>query len=715
MFTPLRLALVVIGLMVSAQALAATELVRVRGGVGVIGGAVQLTGTLDVNSNGRPEVLVGAPSRVSFVEEDLESPRGYREVAWIDAPGEMSFSGAMRVDVPGEATALLMQWSQQLELRDAATLRVKARLTGNFGKTTLGDVDGDGALEIVIGNDYAVKLLDPITLATRGDLALLVENIAVANIIGDARAEIISNEGRAYTVTRSGSNWSATEVWNAGLTGDWNPYVIDYEGHPAIVLHGFFSYEAQLATFSPTPSLRTLVPRTTGPEFRPVLADVNGDGRVDLITATSHELRALDITSGATLWQRDTIYEAPYIGSVYSPMAVDVNADGIVELVWSTGGNNGGVVAMSLPPTGAPRWRSDENQPRINDWTLVKQADGGRSIAYLTSWTQTMPRLHSIGFLDASTFTDQGGSALAWLPGYTGLDTTIQQHAIAAISLDGLVDATIVAGAEYPNSGGNPTAKWLWTFAESGALLNTRSLNSSITPEQMVAAQVLNGPERQIVIAGRLPRPAVGQSTTSMRVEIVDYATGNVLWQSAQLPTAYDGMNTTKLEVADLDADGQQEIVIAYGGRVAILKPSASQSVIAEYAGQTFSLTQRTVDQSGKVATVDEVNVAVYDGLSAIPEKTFVLPNSATCIALFRQTPSGDLMFATSGYYGTTVRRYADGGVAVTKANFLNLALSAMDIDGDHQIELIGSDLNIWRLDQGILFRDGFDGLTNTQ
>ena len=135
--------------------------------------------------------------------------------------------------------------------------------------------------------------------------------LQLTDIVGDERAEIISDNGRAYTVTRSGSTLTSTEVWNAGITGRWNPHVVEFDGHAAIVLHSEFGYSAQLATFRPLPSIRMLIP-ADGPSFTPLFADADGDGRVDLIAATSGRVRALDLASGATLWERDTIYQVRY-------------------------------------------------------------------------------------------------------------------------------------------------------------------------------------------------------------------------------------------------------------------------------------------------------------------------------------------------------------------------------------------------------------------
>lgn len=703
-----RLAIIACCFTFSAHLKAAPSLELVRSGVGIVGLPQQLSGTLDTNGNGRPELLVAAGMHVSVVEEDA-SPRGYREVARVHSPDNSPFEGAMLVDIPGEPKTLLLRWVRRMELRDVANLSVvKATTPGLFERTAIGDIDGDGSLEIVVGNGYWVKVLDPVDLTLRGTLPISATTVAVANIVGDARAEIISDKGSAYSVTRNGPNLSSIQVWNAGMTGTWHPYPVDVDGRAAIVLHDASGFSAQLATFWPTASVRPLV-TVGGASFRPLFADVNGDGCVDMIAATNSEVRALDIASGVTLWETNTIHQLPELGPVHSPITTDLDGDGMVELAWAEQYTTSGIVAVSLPLSATVRWRSDTSQVSINDWTLVRNAQGSTSIAYLTQGVQEQPRLGMVGFLSAATLTDQSGSAPAWLPGYPGY-LNLSEHAITSIPLDETIDAVIVAGAQYPLFGGASLAQWLWTFDGTGAFISQQDLLTSVAPRRIAAAQVLDRPETQIVIAGFLPEGTTVPLAPSARVEIVDYATGNVLWQSVALPT-YSGAPMTKLEVADLDADGQLEIVLAFGEKVAIFKPSTGSYAVAEHPASHFSLLHRGPGQSAKFATLDYFNIAVYDGLSALPEKEFVLPQGATSIALFKPPTGENLMLATSSFRGTEIRRYDDGGVEISSQGFANNhSLAAMDIDGDRQIELIGGNLAVWRIDNDRIFRNGFNG-----
>jgi len=703
---------IVAALGVTAPPAAATELILERSGVGVNGSPTQLSGALDANGNGRGEIVVEGRYHFSVLEED-DSPRRFRELARVEAPDSLSeLSGVTLVDIPGTSPALLVNWSGRLELRDAQTLALRSTLpdavTGDFG-TLLGDVDGDGLLEIVVRRGGTIRLLDPITLSMRGEITSGIEVAAIADIVGDERAEIISNDARAYTVSQSGSTLAVTEVWNAGLSGNWKPYVITLGGHEALVLHEYFGSTAQLATFQPTPALRLLA--APGSSFQAAFADANGDDQVDLITITgAHRVHAIDIASGETLWEADTVYQEPHLGSAYSPIAADLNGDGTTELVWSDGpGEDSGVVAASMPLTEPPRWRSDFMQSDVADWTLISGAGGTASVAYLTRATSNLPSLGTLGILQGSTLAELTGSALAWLPGYNGVEESMQQHGICSLRQVGLADAIAVVGAQYPLFGGDPIDRWLWTFNSSGELQSSRTLDLSINPQRIEAAQALDRPEKQLVVAGWMPI----SDTLSVRVEIVDYATGELMWQSVPLPT-YDGAPVSKLELADLDADGKLEVIVAYGATVAVLKPSLGTDVLVDYAATQFSLLNRGHGDI-VLATLNQSSVAFYTGLTDLPQKVLDLSADAQSIALF-ESADGTLMFATGDGLGVQVRSYVDGQVLTASSELPGVSLSAVDLDGDSNIELIGSDggglgrgFKVWRvLDDGI-FANGFE------
>jgi hypothetical protein len=713
MYSMVRWMFAVAALSFSVQLSASTGLTLIRDGVGVVGRPVQLSAKLDSNHNGRGELLITNTESLAIIEED-DSGRGYRELARSRVSNFFGFERAILIDLPGAPPMLLIAWLNGIELRDATTLQPKASMGSSPSALAFGDFDGDGAPEILFRSWGPLLVLDPLTLEERASLPLFIGGeMVAADILGDARAEVVMGNGIAYSISRSGDQWSATQVWDAKLPEFWRLHVVEYEGRSAIVLHDRFGYSAQLATFWPSPSMRPIVSADES-SFSLAFADVNGDSRTDLITATSHQLRALDIATGAILWTRDTIYQEPRIGSISWPVTVDLDGDDKEELVWSGEvPNSSGIVALTVPPVGAPRWRTDDSHSTLIDWTFFKRGNDSSSIAYLTQATEWVPGLSSIGFIDGMTFSDQGGSAFAWLPGYEGITGPyVRQTAIAQSPLAGPIDSVIVVGAESHAPGGEPLASLLWTFDSSGSMSSARVLESSIDPKRVDSAQVLDRSERQVVVAGLLPESKSEPAQQSARVEIVDYDTGNLLWQSAPIPGGL-GASMSRLEIADLDADGDPEIVIGYGQVISVFKPRAGAAVQATHVGQHFALLNRGIGVPAVLATLDGLNVHFYEGMSTVPTKSFVLPEPASRIAIFMQPPEDAVMFATASSWQIEVRRYSDGEIEASAISQNSARdLIAMDTDGDNRIEFfdVVPGFRVWRLESDSIFRNGFDG-----
>lgn len=696
------------GLASAADLPALTELELVRGSAGVWGTPYALSGTLDSNGNGRPELIVAQGGSVSFVEED-PSARSYREVARIESKGGQ-FRTVTGIDRPTGGKDLVIGWFGLTELRDARSLAVKASFPSTADYMTSGDIDGDGLPEILVrmpgGNSIEVRDAD--TLSSRGHLYMPdVGRFEIADITGDGRGEIVTGNGRAYTVAPQGEAWSVTPVWDAGIEGVSRAYRVNYEGQTAIAFAS--STDVHLATFGPFPSVRHVASSTV--DFTLVVADADGDGHDDLIMATSSRVRAIDLVTGVTLWDRNTSQQ-PRLGPVYSPVAVDLDGDGIPELVWADANYNAGVVANTLPLTGSPRWRTFHGQSSVADWSLLGRGDGTVSLAYLTDGVGRDTRLGTLGILEGPAFLLQADSGSAWLPGLVPAQN-VGQNALSVLPIAGGDDRLLVAGAEYPNGYGPLLSRWLWTFDARGTLLSSRSLDTDVEPLRVAAAQVLDRPERQVIVAGPLPEPQSGPATHIVRVDIVDHATGEVLWQSMPLP-GYGQSAVRSLDVADLDADGVLEVIIGYGsGRIAVLRPASGTGVVAEYIGDSYSILERGPGQTAKLATLTEAEASLYDGVSTSPERTFAVADGAFAIALLTQGPDEELMLVEAGHVrGTVVRRLSDGEVVASSNLLAGTRLKAIDIDGDNRKEIVGygaGAFTIFRLGPDRIFYNGFD------
>lgn len=676
----------------------AAELTLVRKGVGLTGHPVDVAGTLDLNANGKPELLVARRGQVSLVEE-VDDPRGYREIARLDDPLFQYLASALNVQGAGIEPALLLCWANnRCELRRQGDFRIKATITNAFSPS-LGDVDGDGQPEIVVNRGAETTLLDPGTLQMRASFPMPGAGLQ-ADILGDARNEIVlvGTQPRAYSVSRNGDDWTATEVWNSGLSGAWTVLPLPFEGRTALVLHD--SLTAMLATFDAVPALRTI---DSGDAYVvPLVADANADGQVDLITAGQADLRAIDVGTGALLWERDTVFDEPRLGFVHQPVAHDLDGDGVRELTWGNHAYESGVVAVSMPPVGSARWRSDFGQKQVIDWTVIDRGSGDRALAHLS-----MPGgAGAIGIVNAITLADEAGSAHAWWPG----PQAVQAAGIASFVTAGNPGAVVVGSAV--DQTGIPTAAWLWYFNTNGEYVSGLATASTLAPERVVAAQVLARPERQLVIAGNMPLDGTpGPVLTRTRVEVVDADTGSVLWQSVAIP-ANSGSLVAQLDVADLDGDGQLEVVVADASNVTVLKPSSGTGAVVTHAASHFSLLAQGSGQPFLLATLDGNQASFYAGTAAVPTKQIPILEGAITIALMVDALDDAVLFATGGFSGLKVRRYEDGDIVAIDGAMPTDSLRAIDLDGHNGIEIVGTgdDLFIWRLRSDRIFRNGFDG-----
>lgn len=277
----------------------------------------------DVNGDGRNDVVVG--SQLCGAQIFLQSATSalvagpYIDFAGFEIVRIVDIDGDGRADVVG----VTMARAGAVVLRQDATgtlvLQTPIAL-GNTGATDVevGDVNGDGLSDLVIAigglqppQQIAVLLQQvgggfsaPQFLSTQSTLRPLA--VAIGDLDGDGRNDV---------AVTSGGN-SPTNV------------TVFYQGSD-----GTLGRVARLETFDVPAAVR--------------IADINGDGRADLIVTHSGWF-AVGIylhQSDGTLAAEQRV-QAPYVGGL-SPqlMAVgDVNRDGLVDIVIA------GTVLLQKPP-----------------------------------------------------------------------------------------------------------------------------------------------------------------------------------------------------------------------------------------------------------------------------------------------------------------------------------------------------------------------------
>ncbi len=198
----------------------------------------------------------------------------------------------------------------------------------------VGDVTGDGVADIITGPGpgqlTTVKIFDGVSgqkllsfdaydKSFRGGV-----NIAVGDIDGDGRADIVTGAGDvggSHVKVFSGMGLFPTDGYALQVA----------PGPEAYIIRQFFAYDAQYHVGA-----------------RVAVADVNGDGRADIVTAPGFNggphIRVFSGTDG-TLYREFFAYDVNFRGGVYIS-AGDLNGDGRADIVTGMGANGIGEVKV---------------------------------------------------------------------------------------------------------------------------------------------------------------------------------------------------------------------------------------------------------------------------------------------------------------------------------------------------------------------------------
>jgi len=287
-----------------------------------IGGSTPVIDAFEVNPDGffsyMPEILWYDTT----AQESLPGAANTGFVSTI-AIGDLNGDGIVSLVAPGVNGRLYVYRGDGQDAGNGTPIQWTSDLAGPAAEPALADLTGDGKAEIVlVGRDG--------TFAFRHDGQLLWSN-----------PEVFShNPGEDF-------GWGGPSIGNLDLGPEPEIVIAAYNGRLYVLDHeGVIQYSRPLGGRWPTV---------------PLLADITGDGILDIVVAHGWTIEVIDYFNGReTVWTRtlpDPIGVPSSYGTFGGPAVADLTGDGRPEIII-----NWGHVIEALRDDGTVLWRYQTNR-----------------------------------------------------------------------------------------------------------------------------------------------------------------------------------------------------------------------------------------------------------------------------------------------------------------------------------------------------------------
>jgi hypothetical protein len=347
----------------------------------------------------------------------------------------------------------------------------------NTWSVALGDIDGDGDLDLACGNNLArnsvydnignIFSAAPVWSSSQENSTV---SIGFGDIDGDGDLDLVCGNRGANTVYQNaGGSFLAVPMWTSSQSNACFSVVLgDVDGDGDLDL-ACGNYEEANTLYENTGSALSFMPVwTSDPANRTrevVLGDVDGDGDLDLASGNfGNRVTLFENTAGAFAGE-----PAWYSGEANETFAVtlgDVDGDGDLDLVCGNKDQENTLYENGGSTfSTAPVWRSDSTFATFG--VALADLDGGGGLDLVCGNLQ-----------QRGTVYGHVGSSLSTAPVWYS-DSTFYTFAVALGDIDGDGDADLVQGNSaggvvlFENIGGTFTAKQVWT---AGQFDNTRAV-----------------------------------------------------------------------------------------------------------------------------------------------------------------------------------------------------------------------------------------------
>jgi hypothetical protein len=507
----------------------------------------------DLDGDGDEEMLVGSSQAVYVL---TRSGSGYRQ-SWV-YPFEIGTAQTYSVpvsavaarDIDGDSRQeIFFSKSDRLVRLDGIARREAASRELRCRGLEFADLDGNGTAELAcLASDMysavaRIAVLNPTTLAELWSTPEmeLGYDMAVGNVDGDAALELVTSGGYVFDGASHQNQWAYSQPFgNAVEVGDMDADGVDeiVAVSSGIVRAYSAVYRSPLWEYAPSPYF--------GP-YSLTVADANGDGRLEAIGGTSSWGDVISVGYNTTTHQPELLWQINAQEYGVSSIAVgDVDDDGTNEVVWGAGAGSSGrddFVIAGFTPTISVKWQSD----------TVPQIDGAFYGGALARVGGGVSRLMFSTLSSDSGYSGVRAIALTPMTGEVDASPQIDYNWTTPLALDiadvdnDNIDELLVGKQDYSSSHFATYDIDSWTVEWQSPQLQ------SDEPYAIEHAD-MNGDGR-IDLVGL---------TNAGYVEIHDIHSQSLLWRSTRLGAS------VSLALADLDDDGELEIIVALNDRIVI-------------------------------------------------------------------------------------------------------------------------------------------------
>jgi len=257
----------------------------------------------------------------------------------------------------------------------------------------------------------------------------------IADVTGDGTPDVLVGTGRRALVAYDGTDGS--ELWDREFEtiGYSRPVLVDLTDAPGEeVVAVDFRGNAYAVASDGTPLWHRALNGTVWAE--PAVGDFTGDGTTEIAVGSAEG--AVGSDEGVVLLAADGTVERRIDIPVFSMVDADVDADGRPELVVATPGNDGDVVAALDPESGERAWTvTTEGDPRVS---AVGDGDGdGDPEAYVSVRGGRVVALDAAsGDREWETEISVGGNTIVPAPSLGDVDGDAEPE-LAVAAANGLV------------------------------------------------------------------------------------------------------------------------------------------------------------------------------------------------------------------------------------------------------------------------------------